>query len=194
MTEKYYVIKQGHQTGIFSDAEEVLKQIDDYSNAWIKSFSNRCEAEAFLNEKTKVSVKETLEAYVDGSFSKHTNQYSSGIILIDQGEIIFQTGRVYDTDKYRESHQIAGEVFGAAEAIRKAIEMGYHSIVIYYDYLGIEKWATGEWKANKPVSQDYVTFIQTRRPQIDIHFKKVKAHTGNRYNELADQLAKDALK
>ena len=34
-------------------------------------------------------------------------------------------------------------------AIQKAIELGVEELKIYYDYEGIEKWASGEWKANK---------------------------------------------
>ena len=35
------------------------------------------------------------------------------------------------------------------EAIAYAIDHHYESICIYYDYEGIEKWATGLWKAIK---------------------------------------------
>ena len=74
-----------------------------------------------------------------------------------------------------------------------ALEHGYREITIYYDYEGIEKWADGVWKANKPGTQRYKAFIAEKRNQITITFKKVAAHTGVKYNEMADMLAKKAL-
>ena len=32
---------------------------------------------------------------------------------------------------------------GAEAAVKKAIELGIKELVIYYDYMGIEMWATG---------------------------------------------------
>ena len=74
-----------------------------------------------------------------------------------------------------------------------AVEHGYQAVTIYYDYEGIEKWANGIWKANKPGTKRYQAFIAQKREDINIFFKKVAAHTGVEYNELADQLAKEAL-
>ena len=64
---------------------------------------------------------------------------------------------------------------------------------IYYDYLGIEKWATHEWKANKPGTIDYVKFIDSVSNKIKINFKKVRGHIGIDSNEEADKLAKKAV-
>ena len=74
-----------------------------------------------------------------------------------------------------------------------AIENGYKKITIYYDYEGIEKWANGIWKANKVGTQRYKAFVAEKRQEIEIAFRKVAAHTGVKYNEMADQLAKAAL-
>ena len=68
-----------------------------------------------------------------------------------------------------------------------------HFIYIYHDYEGIARWANGEWKANKEKTQAYQQFIKESREKIQIIFVKVAAHTGVKYNEQADQLAKKAL-
>ena len=60
--------------------------------------------------------------------------------------------------------------------------------------MGIEKWAKKEWQAKKVISQDYVRFYDRFAQNIEVDFVKVKAHSGVSMNELADQLAKDALK
>ena len=78
-------------------------------------------------------------------------------------------------------------------AIAYAIDHHYESICIYYDYEGIEKWATGLWKANKEQTQNYVKTINDMKKKIDIYFQKVLAHSGDYYNEVADGLAKKAV-
>ena len=65
--------------------------------------------------------------------------------------------------------------------------------MIYYDYMGIEKWAIGEWKANKKLTQYYADKMAKYRKLLPIVFMKVEAHTGDFYNEQADQLAKKAV-
>lgn len=62
-----------------------------------------------------------------------------------------------------------------------------------YDYVGIEKWATGQWRTGKQVSMDYVSYYAILSVDVDVSFTKVKAHSGVEYNELADKLAKEAL-
>lgn len=65
-------------------------------------------------------------------------------------------------------------------------------VVIYYDYQGIESWATGEWKASKPVSQNYKKAFDEVATGMQVDFVKVKSHTGVEFNEMADELAKHA--
>ena len=88
---------------------------------------------------------------------------------------------------------VAGEITGAVMAIKFAIKQKAKNIVIFYDYAGIEEWAEGNWKANKAGTQKYKAFIDSARPYINIGFEKVKAHTGDTFNERADILAKNAL-
>lgn len=193
MDQKYYAVKKGLQNGVYTSAEKTLQNIDDCPDAWVKAFDNEQEAHDFVFDSASHTDSNHVIAYVDGSYNKDTGQYSSGIVMIAEGKVILEKGEAYATMDYRESHQIAGEVFGAARAIQHAIIRGFEKITIYYDFLGIEKWATKEWKTNKPVSQNYATFIDKVKSQIDIQFEKVKAHSGDYYNERADQLAKNAL-
>ena len=64
---------------------------------------------------------------------------------------------------------------------------------MYYDYIGIEKWYLGEWKAKSTIAIKYQEFARTAKTKINVVFHKVKSHTNNYYNELVDKLAKEAL-
>ena len=63
----------------------------------------------------------------------------------------------------------------------------------YYDYMGIEMWATGVWKRNKKGTIAYYDYIQSIKDKITLHFVKVKGHSGVEGNEEADRLAKEAV-
>lgn len=197
MAKKYYAVKKGRQTGVFSSWADTQKVISGYSNAEFKSFPTLKEAEDYLNNTSQsidTDKPDLLWAYVDGSFDKASKRYSYGVVLIKNNTILETIANSDNDSNYTDSFQIAGECFGALNAIKWAINHNYDRIVIFYDYLGIEMWAKEKWRANKPVSKDYVAHFKKFAKQIKVDFVKVKAHSGVEYNELADQLAKDALK
>ena len=49
------------------------------------------------------------------------------------------------------------------------------------------------WKANKEGTKLYRDFYNSISKKLKVDFIKVKAHSGDKYNEEADKLAKEAL-
>lgn len=196
MAKKYYAVKKGRKGGIYATWAETQAQVKGFSGAIFKSFPTKEEAQAFIDcskeEETVQLDDNTVEAYVDGSFDKKKKTYGSGVVLLKNQQVIHEISRKGEDPNYIDSFQIAGEVFAALGAIKWAKQQGFKRIILYYDYIGIENWATGMWKANKPISQDYCRYYQMITPGIDVIFKKVKAHSGVQYNERADELAKQA--
>lgn len=197
--EKFYAVKIGRVPGIYSNWDDASKQVTNYSNATHKSFESREEAEKYMGynkgsgKDARLYPSETLSAYVDGSFDSGAKCYGSGIVLVQDGNIVEELIISGDNPDFVASYQIPGEVLGVLKAIERAKEKGYEELNVYYDYEGIEKWARGTWKANKAISRYYVSKLDEHIGNFEINFKKVKAHSGNKYNERADQLAKEAI-
>lgn len=195
--KKYYAVKTGRRKGIFNTWEECKKQIECYSGAIYKSFSDYEDAKKFINdneknELNKKMLKNSIKVYVDGSYSKIANKYSYGCVILCNEKTV-EFGGVDNNIDYVEMKNVAGELLGSIESIKWAKENNYDSIIIYHDYEGIERWANGNWKANKKGTIEYVKFIEEYRKWIEIDFIKVKAHTGDIYNERADKIAKEFL-
>lgn len=145
-----------------------------------------------VEDANAMSTTDHLIAYVDGSYDHSQLRYAYGCVLVLPEEEVTLKGSDNHED-YVSMRNVAGEILGSEQAVLWALEHGYKKVTIYYDYEGIEKWANNIWKANKPGTQRYKAFIAEKRKEIEISFQKVAAHTGVKYNEMADQLAKSAL-
>ena len=88
---------------------------------------------------------------------------------------------------------MTGEMLGAMYAVRWGIKNGFSQIEIRFDYEGIEKWVTGAWRSKTDLTQKYASSMRKWQGQIIQEFTKVPAHSNVFFNELADELAKDAV-
>ena len=196
--KNFYAVRIGAKPGIYESWEEAKQNIGNWKRAQFKGFYTKEEAEEWMKE-TKPTAFDDLQsiletkpyAFVDGSYNKDTKTYGFGGFLVENGERHKIQGAGRDDD-IASLWNVGGELSGAIEAIKLAIALELKEIYIIYDYLGIEMWATGKWKRNKPVTEAYYRFIQDIKELIDVHFVKVKGHTGIDGNEEADKLAKEA--
>lgn len=201
---KFYAVRKGKNTGIFKSWDECKKQVHGFKKAEYKSFKTLKKAEEYLEGKKSINEiygedidneiknKETLLAYVDGSFSKKHNKYSYGCVILEHNNQVELYG-IGKNEELASMRNVAGELLGSITAIKWAIKNSYKKIIIHYDYTGIEYWAKGEWKTNKEGTKDYKRFIDKVKKDIEIDFIKIDAHTGDTYNEKADELAKKAI-
>lgn len=134
-----------------------------------------------------------VDIYVDGSFNPVSQQYGSGIVILQDGEKAQEFSVKGTEDYFNKYHNVAGEVFATMLATRWVQDniKDTHDVHLYYDYEGIEKWPDGRWTANNMLSQSYRSHIQGLPYKIKFH--KVRAHTGDPMNELADKLARRAV-
>lgn len=202
--KKIYAVKRGKVTGILQTWAECKDSVDGYSNAEYKSFFTEEEANEYLYgiksavpdtapEEEEERLPGQIIAYVDGSFDEAVGKYSFGCVMIAPGgEIVRESGNG-DNPESIALRNVTGEMLGAMYAVKWCDKNGYSAVKICYDYMGIEKWVTGEWKAKNSLTQKYAAFMKESGRKLDISFHKIAAHTGNKYNEEADKLAKAAL-
>lgn len=197
---KYYAVKEGRKTGIFSSWDECKKYTYGYSGAKFKSFDTFSKAKEYLNGNTinknirmvKYGVPEGPFAFVDGSFNKDTMAYGYGCFLVENGKYHTLWGSKVDSNLSK-LRNVSGEIAGCISAIDKAINLGLDEITIIYDYQGIESWVTGDWKANNKVTMKYRDYVRSVSSNIKINFMKVKGHTNVLGNDIADILARLAV-
>ena len=193
---KFYAVKKGKKTGVFSTWDECKEQVTGFKGAVYKSFKTLSEAEAFLekNEKKIENIEEVdgVYAYIDGSFDRINGIYGSGVVIVD-GDKKHEYKHAGNREDYAQLHNVAGELEAAKFVMWYAVDKKIKEITLFYDYQGIEAWAVGDWKANLPYTQDYVKFYNKVKTAVKVNFVKVKAHTGIELNEVVDRLAKDAI-
>lgn len=191
---KYYAVKVGKKTGVFDTWDECKEYVEGFEGALFKSFSNYLDAINYL-EGEEVLESNNVEgpvAYVDGSFKEETNEYSFGVVLLIDGKE-YHFKKSFPSDELSGMRNVAGEIKGAGFIILYCLNRGINKLTIYHDYEGISKWYQNEWKANLYGTKKYQEFANEVKGQIDVRFVKVKSHSNNHYNDLADRLAKDAL-
>ena len=221
MAQKYYAVKNGRKTGIYRTWEECRENIDRFPGAQFKSFATQEEAELYigkavtddiqisrdsqmlqdtqlprkgstLRNRQELPEAGTIVAYVDGSYNGSSKEFSYGLVILEGEEEIHFSKKLVD-EELAKMHNVAGELAGAMAAMEYALIHDKKGVIIYHDYEGIAKWCLGEWKANKPGTIAYKEYYEKVSKKIRIEFIKVKGHSNDQYNDLADSLAKEAL-
>lgn len=221
--KKYYAVRVGRTPGIYDTWAECEREVKGYPGAAYKSFELISEAEAFMSIESEgdrlnaaghtsaeaaadinASVEERLlalsqgelVAFVDGSFDVSAGKTGYGAFIIAQGGETEELSGCFcaaDGEDFVALRNVAGELSAAKAAVSNALGRGAERIYIYYDYAGIEKWVTGEWKTNRVMTAEYAAWMREKADVIDIVFVKVPAHSGVEYNEKADELARVAV-
>ena len=190
--EVYYGVKVGKVKGVYttwSEAEEqikgfkvaVYKKFNDYNSAYEFAYDVEAEDKVETTEKKEESFEDVVMVYVDGSYKQDIDSIGYGVK---------DCGKVPTSDTTERN--VTGEIYAMIRTIQLCVANDIKEVVVCYDYKGIESWAKGEWKANKPLTKRYVEYYKkyTEEYGLKIVFKKVLAHSGVKYNTVADTLAK----
>lgn len=200
MATKFYAVKKGLQTGIFNTWDECRNLVNGYPGAKYKSFKTLEEAQEYLGIPIETK-KDTVDiitdsshaiAYVDGSYNINNGLFSYGVVMFHNNKE-FHFSNKYDNKELSSMRNVAGEIFGAICAMQYAVQNNVSDLTIYHDYEGISKWCLGLWKTNKKATVAYKNYYDSIKNKVNIKFCKVKGHSGDKYNDLADSLAKKEI-
>lgn len=185
---KYYAVRKPLPITIHTTWGACEAQVKGQAGAEFKSFATLAEAEQWAGLKSVSKVISGLRIYVDGSFMPAYAEAGWAWVAVHNGkEIARGSGK---TTGAALSRNIDGECEAAYHALLWANGQEMSAIVCH-DYEGVARWALREWKANSDIAKQYQAKVI---PLLGKHrFEKVKAHAGDVWNELVDQLAKEAL-
>lgn len=119
---------------------------------------------------------------VDGSWSSNNPTKSGWGFFVE--EINYSESGVVEGQYALNHRQVVGELKATMAALKWAKDNGHKEVIIRFDYMGVREWATGAWKANKPVTRLYRDWMSSMLKIIKVVF----VHRGNeRAHDLACQ-------
>jgi viroplasmin and RNaseH domain-containing protein len=193
--KKFYAVRKGYKVGIYNTWDECKKQVNGFSGAEYKSFQTLEEANEYMGVEKKINIGngEFIEAYVDGSYEHSIQEYGYGVVILKNGMVEKKYSLKGNNKSLVSMRNVAGEIEASKTAMKYCIDNNIKHLKLYFDYEGIEKWCIGAWKTNKEGTIEYKRFYDNIKDKLYVEFIKVKAHSGDKYNEEADKLAKAAI-
>ena len=185
--QKFYAIKSPNESKIVMTWAECEKLTHGVKGVLFKSFGSRAEAEAWISGM-EAPVPDGIRVFVDGSFSPDFPKSGWAFVVTENDKEIARGSGITAFDA--ESRNIDGEVMASFQAMRW-LDSNDKTGTICHDYEGIARWAKGEWQAKSNIAKRYVAAAQPYLHRVS--FEKVEAHTGVKWNELVDKLAKEAI-
>ena len=199
---KWYVVTIGRKLGLFQTKEEVIEVTKDFTGASFKTFSSKQKAEVWFGntriieqqQLERLSQLNIIQCHIDGSFSKGV--YAYAYAFVQNQQVLYKNSGIGKNNQAatRLTSQ-AAELKAAMQATVYAVQQKYSQILIYHDNESVQDLVTGKITPKNEFTRKYVEFMKNVQRQygIKIDFTKVKAHNGNKFNELVDQMARHKL-
>ena len=132
--------------------------------------------------------------FCDGAYSAKSNRAGAGVVILTGPDVIVEkhSEEVHDKE-FKLMRNVSGELASVFYALEYIKRHKIKSADIYVDYQGLIKWANKEWTPTKLKTKEYVELVDEVRKNCTINFIKVKSHSGDKYNDVADKLAKRAV-
>ena len=197
---KWYAVRKGNNPGIYATWADCERQVKGFSGAEFKSFQTEAEALAYMGDSGEdldtavieindLCTQDVLIAYTDGSFTAGDPPKSGfGICFVKNGKEIGHCFGPSDADT--SSRNVGGELMAATRAIEIAQQLLEPELIICHDFKNIQMWGDGIWKCNTEQTKAFRECVrQARENGLSITFGWVRGHTGNEFNEKADQYA-----
>lgn len=189
--KNFYAIKNTGE--IYTSWPECQTDLKQVKSPVFKGFATKEEALAFINDQEDdLLPRESI--FVDGSFNAKKQLVGGSFVVVKDNQSIHEHKFCNADDEIIALHNVGGELLATGYALQYAVKSGMEEVTICHDYQGIASWADGSWQAKKDVTKRYANFVKklVKENDLTVKFKKISAHTGVKFNERADQLAKEA--
>lgn len=142
-----------------------------------------------------------IKVYTDGSDIKGTGKIGYGA-YINYGGVEYRMSGISDQDDFKKFYNVSDNVSNPTMELMALLKVLVQfkdenlNIEIFADYMGVQKWVSGEWKAKKPYIIDMVSRVRNLIEKINknggsVRLTWVKGHSGDIGNDEADLVAKD---
>lgn len=212
---KFYAIRKPDPPCVVNTWAECESKVKGTKGSLFKSFGKYEDALAWAQGNPAAETTEGLYLYVDGSFVPGNPKAGWAWVAVENDiELAFGSGATLED---AESRNIDGELEAAFQAllwfdahrgnvIRTLVSVNQDGpeneektlqvkipmqATLCHDYEGIGRWAMGEWNAKSNVAKRYRERIANLL--TGVRFEKVSAHSGLKWNDRVDELAKAAL-
>lgn len=108
--------------------------------------------------------------FIEG-YATPTN-YSYGCLFLSNGKELKRLSGIGNDCELLKMKKNAGKIMGSIAAIEYANEQKFNSLTIFYNYLGIQGWGTGKWKAGLSHTQYYATTC--KQSKTPLQFKHLE--------------------
>ena len=94
------------------------------------------------------------------------------------------------------AQHVGAELKAVMAAVLWGKQNGYTSFTFYHSYEGVEKWVTGEWKANKQLPQAYRDWMRKQKDSgLDFNFSRNKEGSNISFaHQLANASDKEVMR
>ena len=208
---KFYAVRKGRHPGIYTTWSDCEAQVKGFPGAIYKAFPTKAQALAFAGEclpnvtilppltslppADVLPTTDGIHIWVDGSCLQNSNgrlHFGWAYVILDNERELHRASGHDVPAEARRHRNVAGEIQAVLQALEWCRAHDIAAATIYFDYQGLASWVEGTWKTRTPFTRAYAERVRALGMTLTWH--KVLAHSGDTYNELVDQLAREAAR
>lgn len=186
-----YIAKNGKKKKLQAEDDATLS--DDTADIKeaipIDTVCEKLEEQDQPSNQANDGKKGMVFAFADGSYNEAAKTCGFSCVYISAYSVQHCSGTLCDPDAIK-LRNVAGELMAVIQAVNYAAFNNYSEITIVHDFAGDEDLINS--KNSNPFIQRYGKWMKEQKKNIKISFVHVETHSGNRFNNTADRLAKNA--